>query len=388
MLAVPLLAFAIPTAASAATTQGTVLLVNAHQRSIQLIESGDAVHGIRYSRRFPAVTFGTRLSYRAVAGRVRAVRVLGHRVSRVSFYAVLESIGAHGISLRVGDGTRLRFDRSALGAASKQFSAGQSVLVTETRKHGRVRLSLRPRARAAGSGPGNGETPPPVGPVGGSESVTSGVVTEIGSDSIAIRLPDGSSISPTLPAASLAYLNTAVDIEVCETVTIAYHTSSAGPVLDSLAPTGFSTAPIPESLGDTCAEESDGGIDVVGSITAIGPTSVTVAVPGQGAMTFAVDPTQDLLDGNLVGDVVDVTYTQNADGSLSADDVEYAEEYTTGTITAVNSNLLTINDAVTGDADAFDPGAATFDGISIGQAVGVDFYVAGGQPQADDVSAS
>ena len=45
---------------------------------------------------------------------------------------------------------------------------------------------------------------------------------------------------------------------------------------------------------------------------------------GSGSMTFAAD--SDLLDGVSVGDVVDVTYFQDTDGSLVADDVEPADD--------------------------------------------------------------
>jgi len=78
---------------------------------------------------------------------------------------------------------------------------------------------------------------------------------------------------------------------------------------------------------------------------------------------------------------------QNPDGSLAAQDVEYVEEYATGTVLAVDQNAgtLWIADAVTGQTDTFGDGDASFIGLTPGEDVGVSYYVSGGEPQADDV---
>jgi hypothetical protein len=47
-------------------------------------------------------------------------------------------------------------------------------------------------------------------------------------------------------------------------------------------------------------------------------------VDGGGPMTFASDP--DLNDGVSVGDHVDVTYSQDPDGTFVADDVEFVDD--------------------------------------------------------------
>jgi hypothetical protein len=64
--------------------------------------------------------------------------------------------------------------------------------------------------------------------------------------------------------------------------------------------------------------------DAVGTVTAVAAdgSTLTVQVDGKGPMTFQTDP--DLTNGVSVGDLVDVTYYQDTDGSLVADDVQPA----------------------------------------------------------------
>jgi hypothetical protein len=104
-------------------------------------------------------------------------------------------------------------------------------------------------------------------------------------------------------------------------------------------------------------------------------------------MSFTADPSLDLPDSNEVGDLVDAMYTQNPDGSLSVQSVNYVEDYTTGEILAVDTDAgtLSVADAVTGQTDTFQQSDADFSGLTTGETVGVDYFVYGGEPQADDV---
>jgi hypothetical protein len=159
-------------------------------------------------------------------------------------------------------------------------------------------------------------------------------------------------------------------------------------VLDSFAPTGMSASAsvyVPANQ-DTCAVESAGGADAVGTIVGLTTNSVTINIPGSGPMTFSVDPTGGVTDGNSVGDVVDVNYTPNADGTLAAGSLSWTEQYTTGTVTAATSNGLTVKDAVTGQPETFLANDAGFAGISRGDVVSVTYYVSGGALEADNVS--
>jgi hypothetical protein len=404
-----LVALAAPAGANAATVRGTVLLLSGHK--VELVGAGHAVQGYRYGAGLPAVGFGNEVAYRSRGSRLTTVRVLAGRARKVSFYAHVSSTNAGGgLAIKLADGRRLSFAASRVAESGATPKRGQTVLLTVTRAgHGfRVRVSPtggsaghqgsggQPGTGKKGGGPkGTGPTGP-TGPTGLTgthpiepHSVADGVVTNIGDNSITIQLADGSTLSPTLPAASLAYLNDNVDIADCETVQVAYSTGADGPVLDGFNATGISTAPISESLGDTCTDESDGGIDVVGTITALSSTSLTVTVPGQGSMSFTADPSLDLPDSNEVGDLVDVMYTQNPDSSLSVQSVDYVEQYTTGTILAVDNDAgtLSIADAVTGQTDTFQQSDADFSNLTTGESVGVDYFVYGGDWQADDVEA-
>jgi hypothetical protein len=401
------IAVAAPAGASAATTShGTVLLLNSHNRTVELVTAGDAVHGYRYGAGFPKVAFGTELAFRAAGTHISHARAVGGRASKLSFYAHVTSTRRGALTVSLTKGHSLSFDASRLHDAGSLPKAGQKVLLTVTRVGGGLSASLgssnkqgsgsKSGSGSKGSGSNGGDpttggsgTTPPIGGTHPIEphSTASGVVTSIGTDSITFQLPDGSSLTTALPAASVAYLSSEDDINDCETATVAYSDESSGPVLDSLTPTGISVDPISESLGDTCADESDGGTDVVGTLGTIGASAFTLDVPGSSPLTISYDPTADLLSGNSPGDAVDVTYTVNPDGSLSAQDVEYVEEYATGTVLAVDADAGTLDvaDAVTGQTDYFQDGDADFSSVTVGETVGVDYYVAAGEPQADDV---
>jgi hypothetical protein len=401
------LALAAPTGASAASARATVLLRVGH--NVELVGAGHLVRGYHYGSGLPAVGFGNELAYRSRGSRLTHVHVLAGRAAKVSFYARVNSTSAGGgLAIQLADGRRLSFAASHVTESGAGPKPGQTVMVTLGRAGHGLHVVVSRSSGSSGhhtggqQGPGKKGTGPkgstgstgPTGPTGltGSHPIephsdADGVVTNLGSDSITLQLPDGSTLTPTLPAASLAYLTNNVDIADCETVQVAYSGSATAPVLDSLAATGISVAPISESLGDTCADESDGGIDVVGTITALSATSLTMSVPGQGSMSFTADPSLDLPDSNEVGDLVDVMYTQNPDGSRTVQTVGYVEQYATGTILAVDNDAgtLSIADAVTGQTDTFQQSDADFSNLTTGESVGVDYFGYGGQLQADDV---
>jgi hypothetical protein len=122
---------------------------------------------------------------------------------------------------------------------------------------------------------------------------------------------------------------------------------------------------------------------VVGSITQVSPAGVTVSASNQGSMTFTVD-SADITSGFVVGDVVDVSYTQNG-AVLDAGDVEYVEADATVTVTAAGTDRLTITDDATGQPKTFtaDPSLALFDGVSVGDQVDVTYHQSSGQLVAD-----
>jgi uncharacterized protein DUF5666 len=123
-----------------------------------------------------------------------------------------------------------------------------------------------------------------------------------------------------------------------------------------------------------------------GTITQISDTKLAVST-SSGALSFSVDPTEGLTEGFLVGDAVDVSYFQNSDGTLSADDVEYVEQDATGVVSAVSDASLTLVDDATGQPDTFsgDPDLGLFDGVTPGDEVDVTYHQSAAGLVADAV---
>jgi hypothetical protein len=88
-----------------------------------------------------------------------------------------------------------------------------------------------------------------------------------------------------------------------------------------------------------------------------------------------------------VGDLVDVTYTDNGDGTYDASDVGYVEQDATGTVTAVSDGSMTFTDSDSGQSVTVtaDPAAGVFDGVAVGDEVDVNYHQSGDQLVADEV---
>jgi hypothetical protein len=393
------IALALPAVANATTPRGTVLLVNKHQHVIELVSSRHSVHGYAYVGNLSNVHFGSRVAYRSTRGFVHVITVQRRRAKQVTFVARVVASGGSGLVLRLVDGMLLAFAPSALPSSSSTLTPGHTVLVTERLSRGKVRLTFGADAGSAGVG-GSGRHPTSGSgsgasggsscciPTGAESSGTEGIVVRMDSDHIVLQLTNGSSLTAQLPAAGLGYLSDSNDLGPCEVIDFDYHQGPQGPVIDSFMPTGMSTSAsisVPANQ-DTCADENGGSVDAVGTISQLSASSVTISVPGAGPLTIPLDPGQALNYGNSVGDIVDVTFSQNPNGSLSGSSIAPTEEYTTGTVTAVNSNTLAIKDAITGQTDTFAPNDATFGPVSRGDVVAVAYYVASGQLEADNVS--
>jgi hypothetical protein len=123
-----------------------------------------------------------------------------------------------------------------------------------------------------------------------------------------------------------------------------------------------------------------------GTITQVSANRVAIN-SGSGLLAFSVDPGSELTDGLLVGDVVDVTYAQNADGSLGADDVEYAEQDASGAVTAVSDSRITIADPPSGNSYTItaDPRLGLFAGVLPGDQVDVTYHQSAAGYVADAV---
>ena len=123
-----------------------------------------------------------------------------------------------------------------------------------------------------------------------------------------------------------------------------------------------------------------------GTITQVSDGRLAIRT-GSATLTFSLDPTAGLTDGFLVGDVVDVSYHQNTEGSLSADDVEYVEQDAMGVVSAVGDASLTLVDDATGQPDTItaDPDMGFFDGVNPGDQVDVTYHQSAAGYVADAV---
>lgn len=123
-----------------------------------------------------------------------------------------------------------------------------------------------------------------------------------------------------------------------------------------------------------------------GTITQVSGTGLTIDTGSQ-TIAFSADPSEDLTNGFLVGDVVDVSYYANGDGSYAADDVEYVEQDATGVVSAVSDAGLSLVDDATGQTDTFsgDPGLGLFDGVNAGDHVDVTYHQSAAGLVADAV---
>jgi hypothetical protein len=238
---------------------------------------------------------------------------------------------------------------------------GVTVLITETvAANGDVTITI---------------TLPPPSTTG--EQTVSGTVTEVDDADFIVDPGNGADLQLNMDADTLSNLN----LSECDLVSVSYHQDAGLLIADSVAITGSSTT------GD-CTPTSD----VTGTITQVSGTAVAIESDA-GPMSFVVD-SSDVTDGYSVGDLVDVTYTQETDGTLDASDVEYVEGDTTGIVTAVTATRVTITDSQTTQPDTFiaDPAGGlqvtsdAFTGIAIGDNIEVCFHTTATGLVADTVT--
>jgi hypothetical protein len=221
-------------------------------------------------------------------------------------------------------------------------------------------------------------TLPPAGTTPTSEQHATGVVDEVDDSDFYLDPGDGNDLEFNMDADALSNLN----LQQCNTVNVTYHQDAGVLIADTVTITGWSTT------GD-CAPT----YDVDGTITQVSGSGLSIQ-SDQGPMSFVVD-SSDITDGFSVGDVVDVTYTQESGNTLDASDVEYVENDDTGIVTHVTTNRLTIADSTTGEPDVFvaDPNGLqlntdAFTGIAIGDSVDVCYHQTAAGLIADTVTDS
>jgi hypothetical protein len=293
---------AIPAAASAQT--GAVLRVNRAHHKLEIVDSRHAVRSYTTASRRAVrkLRAGAKVSFQAQGGRITSLRPLG-RAHKISFLAkVVSASSGKGLVLRLGDGNELRLGkrqltrhahrahRSSVQIDIQGLDAGQVLLITETvDRAGNVTITIK--------------LMPSSDPNGDDQDAT-GTITALGTGSLTIQTDDGQSMTFQADPMLLE------DFSLGDDVDVSYYTDADGSlVADDVEP-----------LDDSGSDD----LDAIGTVTAIAGDSITVQVDGSGPMTFQAD--SDLLDGVAVGDLVDVTYFQDTDGSLVADDIEPADD--------------------------------------------------------------
>jgi hypothetical protein len=198
-----------------------------------------------------------------------------------------------------------------------------------------------------------------------SQENASGVVTDVEDDAFEITTSDGTDLRLHMDQTTLSNLS----LQTCATVSLTYHQDTGMLIADSVQVTGASTD------GD-CAPTYDAS----GAITQVSGTGISINAD-QGPMSFSVN-SSDMTDGFQLGDVVDVTYTQNGDGTTSATNIQYVEQDANGTVTAVSSKSVTITDSGSGQPETFtaDPSQGlqlstyAFDGVHVGDQIDVTYH--------------
>jgi hypothetical protein len=358
---------AVPATAAAATSHGIVLSASSKTHRLQLVNSRHVVRAYDYRASLPGLGLGSRVSFRAAGATITDLTSNGARAPRISFLGtVLRSTSAATV-VRLGDG-------HAMSLVTRSGpDPGLVVLVTETIGKKGTSVSIKP---AAASTPG----------VSGERQLT-GVVTAVGSRSLTIRTSDGTT-SFQMSAAQLA----AAGLQTCDVVAVKYHQHGSALVADKVSEHGISSTGScsgqagsnGSGQGGSGDDSGDDGPDVVGNITSVSGSGLTVNVPGQGSMSFVVDD-PDITEGFGVGDQVDVTFSQDSDGTLDASDVEYVENDAEGVVVTVSDSSLTISDPSGNETFTDNSGDGMFDDVSAGDTVDVSYHIAGGQSVVDEV---
>jgi hypothetical protein len=376
-----LVTLALPALAQART--GTVLSLSQQRHVVQIVAANKVVHAYGFTGHLHGVRHGTELSFAASGSRIthahsvgisRSFSFLATVVRSTSGTLVLSLGDAHHLRLtgkqlsatkpRVGDRPAMRSHgvsaRASTGNATINISglqAGQTVVVTEsTDTSGNVTITI-----TLPSGDGSG-----------TDMTATGLVNNIGTDTFDIITSDDSDLNFDMDAADLAN----VGMSSCDEVIVKYHVDDQMMIADTVTDDG------PPNSGP-CMDGGDGDGDVIGTVTALSATSITVdaGAANGGIQTFGVsDPS--VTEGFIVGDSVDVTYEQDGP-DFYADDVEYNDTPTSGVVQAIATSaagfetITLIDDSSDQYETFFVPDDLIYgQGIQLGDDVSVSYYQA------------
>jgi hypothetical protein len=289
-----MLALLVPAAAQAKPQTGAVLRVDRGHHKVEVVNSAHLVR--RYSvagKLSSKLRSGALVSFKPHGKKANGLRVTG-RTRKLAFYATVVSSAKKGALLRLPDGRAWKIGKkqlkrvrgSSVSISLEGLDKGQVVLITmATDANGNVAITIK---LVGGNDP-----------TGGEDDEASGVVTAVTAHSLTIDTGDE---KMTFEADS----DVLADIQVDDQVDVTYYEDGGTLVADDV------------SLVDDGQEDDT----VTGTVTQVRGDGLTIQVDGEGPMSFGADP--DVLQDVAVGDVVDVSYYQDDDGSLVADDVEPA----------------------------------------------------------------
>jgi Domain of unknown function (DUF5666) len=225
-------------------------------------------------------------------------------------------------------------------------------------------------------------------------------VVRAGTGQVRLRLGDGSAyslsskqISKTARAHAAAVSAHSVMLQVLglrpgESVLISETVDARGDWTVTITLPGSATSAGGEGSGggSTSGGDSTDDQDAEGAVTQVSDSGMTIRTDS-GSLSFSVDPSSGMTDGFAVGDIVDVSYYDDGDGTLTADDVEYVERDATGLVSAVSDGSLTLTDDASGQPVMFtaDPADQLFAGVTAGDEVDVTYHQSAGGDVVDGV---
>jgi hypothetical protein len=290
-----MLALLVPAAAQAKPQTGAVLRVDRAHHKVEVVNSAHLVRVYSVAGKLSSkLRSGALVTFKPFGKRANGLRVTG-RTRKLAFYATVVSSAKKGAVLRLPDGRswkvgkrQLKAHTSSVSISLQGLDKGQVVLITMvTAGNGDVSITIK---LVKGDDP-----------TGGEDQDATGTVTYVSDDTLTIDTGDEDLTFVADP-------DLLADIQVDDEVDVTYYEDAGTLVADDV-----------ELVDD--GEEDD---IVTGTVTDVRGDGLTVQVDGEGPLSFSADP--DVLQDVSVGEVVDVSYYQDDDGSLVADDVEPADD--------------------------------------------------------------
>jgi hypothetical protein len=372
---------AVPAAALAASGNGVVLSVNARHRTIEVVDAHHVVHAYHYRGRLPKLHAGSRISFAGSNASIQRVRVNGTGSGTVSFLGKVVRSNKRGLVVRLADGKTVSFTaeqvrRSRSRTPTKVSAATDASVASVTINISGLAPGITVLIAETVDGRGNISISIafPDGATLTAEQHASGTITEVDFDAFLLSTDDGSVLRLHMAPDALNNLN----LPVCDTADVTYHQDAGMLIGDAVKDTGTSDSPGCSAGGELQGE--------LGMITAVSTDGLTISTEDQGSMRFVVD-SPDITDGFHVGDVVDVTYADNGDGTHDAGEVEYVEQDVTGTVTAVRGGSMTITSDDSGAQLTLtaDPSQGLFAGVAVGDQVDINYHQSGSLLVVDSV---